>query len=134
MRAFTVLVVGFVVMVAAACDRDRGAEAPSGYGQPAYDQYGNPIGQPGQPGYNQPAYPPPGQGYGPPAPTPQTTPGQGPSQPSPLALPCQNDATCGTHKCNLQVGRCVFPCQNATTDCAAGLACVAGGCVPAVGP
>jgi hypothetical protein len=128
------LALTFGGLMAIACERP--AEDP--YGQPVgYDQYGNPIyGQPGQQPYPQPgAYPQPypqpyGQpGYGQPAPQGTT------SQPGPLSLvPCQSDASCGTHKCNLQVGKCVFPCQNAQLDCAAGLACLAGVCVPGGAP
>jgi hypothetical protein len=116
-----------------ACERDRGAEDPSG--QPTgYDQYGNPTyGQPGygqqQPGYGQPGYGQPGYGqqqpYGQPQPTATST-----TQPSPLAIPCQSDFICGTHKCNLQVGRCAFPCADANADCAAGMGCLNGLCVP----
>ena len=141
------LVLSFVsLFVVAACDRE--AEDPSAYPQPTgYDQYGNPIygqpggqpgyGQPGgQPGYGQPGYGQPGYGqpggqpgYGQPGygqpPAPQPT-----AAPSPLALPCQSDITCGTHKCNLQTGRCSFPCANSQVDCAAGMGCVSGLCVP----
>ena len=116
-------------LLAVACE-PRDAEDPTDYSQPTgYDQYGNPIyGQPGygqpQPGYGQPqpGYGQPQPGYGQPTAT--------AAPPSPLALPCQNDFTCGTHKCNLQTGRCAFPCGNATTDCAAGMGCMAGLCVP----
>ena len=117
-----------------ACERDREAEDPSGYGaqqQPTgYDPYGNPIY--GQPGYGQPGYGQQPGGYGQPGygqpqaqPTATST-----TQPSPLAVPCQSDFICGTHKCNLQVGRCAFPCANAATDCAAGMGCLSGLCVP----
>jgi hypothetical protein len=148
------LVLPFVsLFVVAACDRE--AEDPSAYPQPTgYDQYGNPIygqpggqqpgygqpgyGQPGygQPGYGQPGYGQPGYGqpgYGQPGygqPGPGQPPPQPPAAPSPLALPCQSDITCGTHKCNMQVGRCAFPCANSQLDCAAGMGCVAGLCVP----
>ena len=142
MRSSAVVVLCFVTLLALACERERGADDPSGYGTPtSYDQYGNPIygqpqpGQPGynQPGYNQPGYPQPGYppqppGYGQPAPQGTT------SAPGTFALICQSDLTCGTHKCNLSAGRCAFPCQNAQTDCAAGLGCIAGSCVPGVAP
>jgi hypothetical protein len=52
------------------------------------------------------------------------------SPPSPAAIMCGSDFGCGTHKCNLQVGKCAWPCQNAMTDCAAGMSCVGGLCVP----
>lgn len=108
---------------------------PSAYDPNAYAQQ-NPYGQPGMQG--QPgAYPQgtaPQQGY-------PSSPGQLPqNQPaaaapaSPLALPCQNDLICGTHKCNLTTQRCAFPCT-ANTDCAAGFTCMGAGgptalCVP----
>ena len=120
-----------------ACDRDPATPdgAPIGY-----DQFGNPIyaqsgagqpgyGQPGagQPGYGQPGYggaTPPAAPPGPAAATPAAAP------PSPLALPCQNDFTCGTHKCSLATQRCAFPCASAATDCAAGMGCLNGLCMP----
>jgi hypothetical protein len=46
-------------------------------------------------------------------------------------MPCQNDSICGFHRCNLQVGKCSFPCAS-SADCAAGLGCAAGLCVPGV--
>lgn len=125
---FAVASLGLLVV---ACDREP--EDPSavdgqfgqpGYGQPGYGQPQPGYGQP-QPGYGQPGYGQPQPGYGAP---PQPTATQAP--PSPLALPCQSDITCGTHKCNLQTGRCAFPCANAQTDCAAGMGCMSGICVP----
>jgi len=122
---------GLAVM---ACERD--VEDPSGYPQPTgYDQYGNPIygdpnnpyGQP-QPGYGQPPQPYP-QPYST-VPGPGTPPAPQPTTPaSPLALPCQSDVVCGTHKCNLQSGRCAFPCGG-PQDCASGMGCLSGLCVP----
>jgi hypothetical protein len=49
--------------------------------------------------------------------------------PGPLALPCQDDTSCGTHRCNVQYGKCAFPCQSAA-DCLTPAACVAGLCLP----
>ncbi len=142
-----VMSVGAAALVLSACDRDQGAQDPSNVqGQPVgYDQYGQPIyppqpggyppqpgGYPPQPGGYPPqpgGYPPQPGGY-PPQPggyPPQPAPA---SQPSPLSVPCQSDFTCGTHKCNLQVGRCAVPCANSQTDCAAGMACVNGVCFP----
>jgi hypothetical protein len=140
--AGALLAAGLVVALVPACSRGRDADDPSeynqqqpGYGQPGYGQqpqpgYGQPgYGQPqGQPGYGQPqAQPVPQQ-----APPPATG-----AQPSPLALPCQSDVTCGTHKCNTQVGKCAFPCA-ANTDCAAGFSCMGAGgptaiCIPGGG-
>jgi hypothetical protein len=141
----TLMVVGLLGLLGAGCEREPDPNDPSQYSQPTgYDQYGNPIygqqqqgyGQQGygqqQPGYGQqqPGYGQQQPGYG------QQQPGYGQqqpaAQPSPLALPCQSDITCGTHKCNLQVGKCAFPCA-AATDCAAGLQCMSGLCVPGLG-
>lgn len=148
-------------LLVAACMEGRGAQDPSQ--QPGYDpnnpyaqQPNNAYGQPGMQGQYPPqqggypqqgAYPQQGgypqqqggypqqqQGYGAPAPG-QYQPNQTASAPSsPLALPCQNDLICGTHKCNLTTQRCAFPCA-ANTDCAAGFTCMGAGgptalCVP----
>jgi hypothetical protein len=51
--------------------------------------------------------------------------------PGPLALPCQNDLSCGTHHCNTQYGKCAFPCQS-PADCLSPNQCMAGLCVPTV--
>ncbi|HSN99253.1 MAG TPA: hypothetical protein VLS89_13250 [Candidatus Nanopelagicales bacterium] len=139
--AFVLLALGGIGLLAMGC-RGRDADDPSeldqqgnAYGQPGQQPYGQqPYGQPGygQQPYGQPGYgqqPAPGYGQQPP-------PGQAPAAApaSPLALPCQNDMICGTHKCNLQTGKCAFPCA-ATTDCAAGFSCMGAGgptaiCVP----
>ncbi len=141
-------------LLVTACDRGRGADDPSAQ----QGQYGAPQGQYGQPqqgypppqGYQQPqqGYPPQ-QGYQQPQQYPQQQgyPQQAPQQgypqqpqqapaaaPSPLALPCSSDITCGTHRCNPQTGRCAFPCT-ANTDCAGGFSCLGAGgptaiCVP----
>jgi hypothetical protein len=104
-----------------------------GYGQqqdPAYGQQQPGYGQQQpqqQPGYGQPQQDP---GYGQQPPPPQ---GAGAtSQPSDMAFPCQNDATCLSHRCNMQVGKCAWPCQTAN-DCQPGFQCVAPACVPAMG-
>ena len=115
----------------------RDAEDPSDQ-QGQYGAYGQQPGQYGQqpgygqqqPGYGQqqPGYGQQQPGYQQPAAQPTAAP------PSPLALPCQNDMICGTHKCNVQTGRCAFPCA-APTDCAGGFTCMGAGgptaiCVP----
>lgn len=134
-----VIAFGILGLVSVGCSRGRDAEDPSGaeYGQqnPYAQQpgYGGQYGQPppyGQPGYGQPGYGQPGYGqqtgypqqpgYGQQPAQPQTPP------PSPLALPCQNDLICGTHKCNMATGRCAFPCGS-NADCAPGLACLGAG-------
>jgi len=94
------------------------------------------------PGYPPPGQPPPGQ----PAPTYNQSPSP-PAQPfpppgaptaaasgqmavpGPLAFQCQNDVPCGTHHCNVQYGKCAFPCQT-NVDCLAPNTCMAGLCVP----
>ena len=114
-------------LIVAACKKKEEEPPPQqgGYGQPGYGQPG--YGQP-QPGYGQP-----GQGgyagtgaAGAPAGT--ATGGQ----PAPMAFPCSSDATCGLHKCNMQVGRCQWPCQT-NEDCQAGAACMTPFCMPGGG-
>jgi hypothetical protein len=149
--ASAALFLGLVAVLVTACDRNRGADDPSTQpqGYPPQGAYGQPQGYPPQgyqqpppqgyqQGYPQPApqgYPPPQQGYQQPPqqgyPAPQAAPAPAPS---PLALPCQSDITCGTHRCNPQTGRCAFPCT-ANTDCAGGFSCMGAGgptalCVP----
>ena len=134
MRTISAALVGLVTLglCVAACgkkDETPPAQTPAAsaqpYGQPGYGQQP----QYGQPGYGQPqpgAYPQQG-GY------PQQQPGQQPGMapaggqmatPGPLALPCQNDSGCGTHRCNTQFGKCAYPCQT-DTDCIQGSTCFA---------
>jgi hypothetical protein len=51
------------------------------------------------------------------------------SQPNPLALPCQSDAQCLTHRCNIAAGKCAWPCQS-DNDCMPGNSCIAPTCLP----
>ena len=51
------------------------------------------------------------------------------SQPGPLALPCQGDAQCLTHHCNIAAGKCAWPCQT-DNDCMPGNRCIAPTCLP----
>lgn len=51
------------------------------------------------------------------------------SVPGPAAMPCQNDGACLAHRCNVQYGKCAFPCQT-PNDCAAGMGCMMGVCAP----
>lgn len=114
----------------AACSSDPEPQTPAGqdpYGQGAY---------PGQGTYNQGTY---GQAqgypqgsYGTPAPATTATAAGTATSPSILTIPCQSDAGCGTHKCNLTVGACILPCAG-PQDCAAGTACTMGVCVPGMG-
>jgi hypothetical protein len=88
------------------------------------------------PQYTQPAPAP--VGYPPPVAAPAPAPGpMAPPAPSgqmavpgPVAFQCQNDVPCGTHHCNLQYGKCAFPCQT-NVDCLAPNSCMMGLCVPA---
>lgn len=133
MRTISAALVGFVTLglCAAACGKkdEPPPAAPAAsaqpYGQPGY----------GQPGYGQPGYGQPQQGYPQQQPGgyPQQQPGQQPGMapaggqmatPGPLALPCQNDSGCGTHRCNTQFGKCAYPCQT-DTDCIQGSTCFA---------
>ena len=108
------LLIGLSFGLVSACSGGRDAEDASGqqpYGQQPYGQ--QPYGQ-------QPYGQAPGQ-YQPPP--------QQQAPPSGLAIPCQNDSICGFHRCNVQAGRCAFPCA-ASTDCAGGFGCASGLCVP----
>ena len=98
----------------------QGQQQPYGQqGQPG--QYGQqpPNGQ--QPYGQQPPY---GQQQPPPAPVGQP--------PGPLSPPCQQlEGTCGFARCNMQAGRCAFPC-NGNTDCINGSQCLGVGTPVAV--
>ena len=144
MKISTVFVgMGAVAALVVACgskDRTPPANQP-GAGQAGY---GQPQGYPQQPG----AYPQqPGAYPQQPGAYPQQQPGAYPQQqpgvapaggamavPGPTALPCQNDSSCMTHKCNTQYGKCAFPCQS-DADCIQGSTCfVAGGALAACIP
>ncbi len=92
--------------------------------QPYPNQYPAPAPTYAQPYPNTPA----------PAPAPAPVPAPAVSGqmavPGPIAFQCQNDVPCGTHHCNVQYGKCAFPCQSAV-DCIAPNQCLAGLCVPA---
>ena len=52
------------------------------------------------------------------------TPGNG-------AFQCTSDAQCLLGKCNVQFGRCAYPCKTTENDCKAGNVCTASGvCLP----
>jgi hypothetical protein len=51
------------------------------------------------------------------------------SQPGAFATPCQTDAPCLTHHCNVAAGKCAFPCQT-DNDCMPGNRCIAPACLP----
>ncbi len=126
-----------------ACSKNEEQPPPAQPGQyPASPQDPNQYGTPQQPGYpaQQPGYPaqqpgyPPQQpaaqpGYPPaPAAAPAAAPATG-QNPQPMGFACQADIQCLTHRCNLQVGKCSWPCQSAQ-DCQPGFQCVAPACVP----
>ena len=102
---------------------------PAGQQQYPQQQPGYPAQQPGYPPAQQPGYP-----AAPPPPAPGTPPpatGAPTSQPSAVAFPCQTDIQCLSHKCNVQVGKCSWPCAS-NDDCQPGFQCVAPACVPAL--
>lgn len=133
----TCTVVACVLVVAAACQpktQDGGMPPngmpPTGYPQQYPPGQAPPGGYP--PGQMPPtAYPAPGATV--PTATPGTTPmpaGSGQmAVPGPIAFQCKDDVPCGTHHCNLQYGKCAFPCQSAA-DCLSPNTCMAGLCVP----
>jgi len=43
--------------------------------------------------------------------------------PGPQALACTNDAPCMSHKCNVQYGKCAFPCET-DFDCQPSFGCI----------
>lgn len=93
--------------------------------QPGYPQQQ----QPGYPAQQQPGYPAqPQPGY-PAQPAAPSAAGAATSQPSAVAFPCQTDIQCLSHRCNLQVGKCAWPCQS-NDDCQQGFQCVTPACVP----
>jgi hypothetical protein len=95
--------------------------------QGTYGQYPQPAPTYGQ--YPQQPQPMPTAPVPAPAPAPAAAPGQM-AVPGPVAFTCQNDVPCGTHHCNVQYGKCAFPCQSAA-DCITPNTCVMGLCVPA---
>ena len=126
------VVVGVVTVatLVVACGK-KDETPPAAYGQTP-GQY--PQQQPGAYPQQQPgAYPQQQPGA-----YPQQQPGMAPqgqlATPGPTALPCQNDSSCMTHKCNTQFGKCAFPCVS-DADCITGSTCfVAGGALAACIP
>lgn len=104
----------FGAMLSAGCKKEP-AQQPVQQGQPQPYQNAPP------PTYGQNPYGT-GNPYGSqPAPTQPTA---GGFAPAPLSPPCsQPEGTCGFARCNVQVGRCAFPC-NSNADCIAGSSCV----------
>jgi hypothetical protein len=147
MRTFLIFsAVAPLFVVFAACAKKPDDTPPPATAATAYPPQGYP---PPQATYAQPypnQYPPPAATYAQPAPAPgapaQAPPGYAPAPavapaatgqmavPGPIAFQCQNDVPCGTHHCNVQYGKCAFPCQSAA-DCLTPNQCMAGLCVPA---
>lgn len=134
------LAVASLFLVVTACgskNQQQPSTAPTATaypGYPGYPQGGQyPPGQYPQGQYPQGQYPAPAPTATYPAPAPAPAPGPAGSAqmavPGPLAFSCQNDVPCGTHHCNLQYGKCAFPCQSAN-DCIPPNQCLAGLCVP----
>jgi hypothetical protein len=104
--------------------------------QATYGQYAPP---PATPTYAQPYPPPPPPAQAPVQPATPISPAPAPgvsgqmAVPGPVAFQCQNDIPCGTHHCNVQYGKCAFPCQT-NADCISPNSCVLGLCVPAPPP
>ena len=141
----------FLLLFAACAKKQDDTQPPAvGTAPSAYQSYPPPGYLPPQPAYAQPQpqpqpypnqYPPPAPTYAQPSP-PMTAPAPAPAYPAaptgstqmavpgPIAFQCQNDVPCGTHHCNMQYGKCAFPCQSAA-DCISPNQCMAGLCVPA---
>jgi hypothetical protein len=138
-NGYLAIPLGLIVLAGFACKKKQDESAQpatpgagnTGWGQQGYPQQGYPQQQPGYPqqGYpqQQPGYPQQ-QPAPQPAPTATAAPGQM-AVPGPMAFPCQNDSTCGTHRCNTQYGKCAFPCAG-EPDCIQGTQCFAGVCAP----
>lgn len=113
----------------------QGYPPPQGtYPQQQYPQQQYPQQQYPQPAptatYGSPYQPAPAPAPAP-APVPVAPAGSGQmAVPGPVAFQCQNDVPCGTHHCNLQYGKCAFPCQS-NVDCISPNTCIVGLCVPA---
>ena len=143
----TALVPFFVIL--GACAKKQDDTPPPGTAATAYPATGYPppqatYGQPypaaGPPTATYSQYPaPPPTMAAPPAPAPaqappaaQAAPGQM-AVPGPIAFVCQSDVPCGLHHCNLQYGKCAFPCQSAA-DCIPPNQCSLGLCIPSGAP
>jgi hypothetical protein len=127
-----------------ACSKNEEQPPPAQPGQyPPYQQQPQqqyPAGQQPYPAQQQPypqqqqPYPPAQPGYPPQQqqptyPAAPASPGGTTSQPSAVAFPCQTDVQCLSHRCNVQVGKCSWPCQS-NDDCQPGFQCVTPACVP----
>jgi hypothetical protein len=128
-----------------------GPKQPDASQQPAMAPTGTAYGYPQQPGaypqpggypqptatYQQPMGAPTGYATAPTAPTAApTAPAAGQMVvPGPAAFQCSNDGVpCGLNHCNMQYGKCAFPCASAA-DCISPNTCgPLGFCLPAMQP
>lgn len=126
-RLTTLSIAALGLMISATACKKEEEQPPAQYPPPQQypPQPTQPTPQPYPP--TGPAQPVPATQQPTPAPTGQPNPNSGTN---PLAFPCQSDAQCLTHKCNVALGRCAWPCQS-DADCVAGNQCVAPACVPA---
>ncbi len=86
-------------------------------------QYPPPGQQQPPPGQYYPQQPPPATAAPPATTAPPAATGGQPTASG--GLPCQADATCMTHRCNLAAGKCAWPCQS-NDDCQPGNQCMPG--------
>jgi hypothetical protein len=123
-------VASLFVVVVACQPKNQDTMPPNGAPPAGYAAY--PPAQP-PPGY--PAQAPPAAYPGAAIPTATAAPLPAPggsgqmAVPGPIAFQCKDDVPCGTHHCNLQYGKCAFPCQS-VADCLQPNSCMAGFCVP----
>ena len=119
-----------LVLIVSGCakDNDTPAAAPAPYAPPVAT-----VAQPQQPAVV--AATPAPVAAAPVAAAPAPAAGGTMATPNAFALPCQNDQSCGFAKCNVQFGKCAFPCAG-PVDCAAGATCnaVTGLCLPGGAP
>ena len=139
MRTLSIcLVVSSAILLVTACgskNTQQPGTTPTATAYPGYPPAGGQYPQagggypaaPGAPTYAAPGTPTAAPTMTPTGPAPTT--GGPMATPGPLAFTCQNDVPCGTHHCNMQYGKCAFPCQSAN-DCIAPNQCMAGLCVP----
>lgn len=128
--AFLAIVVGAIAVTASACKKDDPPPnmPPGASAQPygAYPQQPGAYPQQGYPQQPQQGYPQqPQQGY-PQQPQPGAPVAGGTlAVPGPQALACTSDQACMSHKCNVQYGKCAFPCET-DFDCQNGFGCIKG--------
>jgi len=114
-----------IPVLLAACSSEPEAQDPSSM-QTTYTPTGYYQGGYTDPSYTQPGYTQPA------ATTTATAPASTATTPAAaggLAIPCQADSGCGSHRCNTATQTCAFPCASAE-HCQPGYACTMGVCLP----